>query len=78
MECMNAIHMMRVCEVEAFPFCYTYTRAVEQTLLKERCWIGLVATHVHQELGKWVKSYLSLSLLINAHFEGKRKIGKLH
>ena len=59
-ECKNAIHMMRVCEVDSFPL--PFTIAAEETLLKERGWIGLAASHVHREIKTWVKSSLSLSL----------------
>ena len=57
MECKNAIHMMRVCEVDYFPL--PFTIATEETLLEERGWIGLAAS---QDIKTWVKSSLSLSL----------------
>uniref|UniRef100_A0A2N9G2F9 Sieve element occlusion N-terminal domain-containing protein n=1 Tax=Fagus sylvatica TaxID=28930 RepID=A0A2N9G2F9_FAGSY len=50
-ECMNAIHMMRVCEVDSFPL--PFTIAAEETLLKERGLIGLAASHVHQDIKTW-------------------------
>ena len=53
-ECMNAIHMMRVCEVDSFPL--PFTIAAEETLFNE--WFGLVASHVHQNITTWVKTSL--------------------
>lgn len=52
-ECKNAIHMIRVCRVEAFPF----TRAREETLLMEKGLIGVTATHVVSQIENWVKSF---------------------
>uniref|UniRef100_A0A7N2L7I1 Protein SIEVE ELEMENT OCCLUSION B n=2 Tax=Quercus lobata TaxID=97700 RepID=A0A7N2L7I1_QUELO len=50
-ECKNAIHMIRVCRVEAFPF----TRAREETLLMEKGLIGVTATHVVSQIENWIK-----------------------
>ncbi|KAL0005402.1 hypothetical protein SO802_012963 [Lithocarpus litseifolius] len=50
-ECKNAIHMIRVCGAEAFPF----TRASEETLLMEKGLIGVTATHVHSQIENWIK-----------------------
>ncbi|GMY20495.1 protein SIEVE ELEMENT OCCLUSION B-like [Fagus crenata] len=51
-ECMNAIPMMRVCEVDSFPL--PFTIAAEDILLNERGLIGLVASHVHQNIITWI------------------------
>lgn len=51
--CMNAIPMMRVCGVEAFPF----TSEKEENLLKEKGLIGVTATHINPQIKNWVKSF---------------------
>ena len=51
--CMNAIPMMRVCAVEAFPF----TSVEEETLLNQKGLIGLTATHISSDIKHWVKSF---------------------
>lgn len=50
-ECKNAIHMIRVCGAEAFPF--TWER--EKTLLMEKGLIGVTATHVDSQIEIWIK-----------------------
>ncbi|GMY20509.1 protein SIEVE ELEMENT OCCLUSION B-like [Fagus crenata] len=52
-ECKNAIHMMRVVGVDSFPL--PFTIAAEDTLLNDRGWIGLAASHVHQDIKTWIK-----------------------
>lgn len=52
-ECMNAIPMMRVCGVDAFPF----TSQKEETLLNQKGLIGVTATHINPDIEKWVKSF---------------------
>ena len=51
--CMNAIPMMRVCGVEAFPF----TSEKEETLLNQKGLIGVTATHISPQIENWVKSF---------------------
>ena len=52
-ECKNAIHMIRVCGAEAFPF----TCEREEILLMEKGLIGVTATHVVSQIENWVKSF---------------------
>nr|POE55991.1 protein sieve element occlusion b [Quercus suber] len=49
--CMNAIPMMRVCGVEAFPF----TSEKEDTLLNQKGLIGVTATHVNPQIENWIE-----------------------
>ncbi|KAL4637708.1 hypothetical protein ACB092_03G095400 [Castanea dentata] len=51
-ECMNAIPMMRVCGVEAFPF----TSQKEETLLNQKGLIGITATHISTDIEHWIKA----------------------
>jgi hypothetical protein len=48
----NAIHMIRVWGMKAFPF----TTAVEETLLNRRDWLVSIATNVHPNIDNWVNS----------------------
>ncbi|XP_035547857.1 protein SIEVE ELEMENT OCCLUSION B-like isoform X2 [Juglans regia] len=47
----NAIHMIRVWGVKAFPF----TTAVEETLSSNKDWIGSIATGVNPNIESWIK-----------------------
>ncbi|KAG6732706.1 hypothetical protein I3843_01G183600 [Carya illinoinensis] len=47
----NAIHMIRVWGIKAFPF----TTAVEETLSSSRDWIGSIATGVNPNIESWIK-----------------------
>ncbi|KAE8022600.1 hypothetical protein FH972_008386 [Carpinus fangiana] len=47
----NAIHMIRVWGIKAFPF----TTTVEETLSNDREWIGSIATNVHPNIDNWIK-----------------------
>ncbi|XP_062168361.1 protein SIEVE ELEMENT OCCLUSION B-like [Alnus glutinosa] len=47
----NAIHMIRVWGIKAFPF----TTVVEETLSNDREWIGSIATNVHPNIDNWIK-----------------------
>ncbi|XP_050275320.1 protein SIEVE ELEMENT OCCLUSION B-like isoform X1 [Quercus robur] len=49
--CMNAIPMMRVCGVEAFPF----TSVEEETLLNQKGLIGLTATDISSDIKHWIE-----------------------
>jgi len=48
----NAIHMIRVWGIKAFPF----TTAMEETLSNGKDWIGSIATNVHPNVDNWVNS----------------------
>ncbi|GLT81379.1 hypothetical protein SLA2020_527680 [Shorea laevis] len=47
----NAIHMIRVWGIKAFPF----TTAKEETLSNDREWIGSIATNVHPNIENFIK-----------------------
>ncbi|GLT81385.1 hypothetical protein SLA2020_527740 [Shorea laevis] len=47
----NAIHMIRVWGIKAFPF----TTAKEETLSNDREWIGSIATNVHPNIDNFIK-----------------------
>ncbi|KAG6668730.1 hypothetical protein CIPAW_01G191900 [Carya illinoinensis] len=47
----NAIHMIRVWKIKAFPF----TTAQEETLSSNRDWIGSIATGVNPNIESWIK-----------------------
>ncbi|KAG6668719.1 protein SIEVE ELEMENT OCCLUSION B-like [Carya illinoinensis] len=47
----NAIHMIRVWGIKAFPF----TTAVEETLSRNPDWIGSIATGVNPNIESWIK-----------------------
>ncbi|KAG2728071.1 hypothetical protein I3760_01G188200 [Carya illinoinensis] len=47
----NAIHMIRVWKIKAFPF----TTAVEENLSSNRDWIGSIATGVNPNIESWIK-----------------------
>jgi hypothetical protein len=48
----NAIHMIRVWGIKAFPF----TTVVEETLWNARDWIGSITANVHPNIDNWVNS----------------------
>jgi hypothetical protein len=52
-EHLNALHMIRVWGMKAFPF----TKEVEVRLVKEMNWIGDILVGIHPNLQHWVKSF---------------------
>ena len=50
-ECENALHMIRVWGIKAFPF----TSTVEETLTTSREWIGSIGAGIHPNIENWVK-----------------------
>lgn len=52
-ECENAMHMIRVWGIKAYPF----TSTVEETLTTSREWIGSIGTGVHPSVENWVRSF---------------------
>jgi hypothetical protein len=56
----NAIHMIKVWGIKAFPF----TTTVEETLSNDREWIGSIATNVHPNIDNWVNSFCNLFVYV--------------
>nr|POF06212.1 protein sieve element occlusion b [Quercus suber] len=50
-ECENAMHMIRVWGIKAYPFNST----VEETLCTSKEWIGSIGTGVHPSVENWIK-----------------------
>ncbi|XP_030973475.1 protein SIEVE ELEMENT OCCLUSION B-like [Quercus lobata] len=50
-ECENAMHMIRVWGIKAYPF----TSTVEETLSASKEWIGSIGTGVHPSVDNWIK-----------------------
>ncbi|KAL4643405.1 hypothetical protein ACB092_02G089600 [Castanea dentata] len=50
-ECENAMHMIRVWGIKAYPF----TSTVEETLTTSKEWIGSIGAGVHPSVENWIK-----------------------